>query len=124
MSQPDVVLATARAIRTQLARMLPAAEALAADAELGRLLDRADAGQDVTDELLEALRRREVTRDAAFGLLRGERGSGYLPLLGAALHVGARYVCPVSSCNETGDRLDDSEPEPRCPVHGVTMERC
>ena len=31
--------------------------------------------------------------------------------------------CPVGGCEEKGDRLDDSEPEPRCPVHSVRMQR-
>src|SRR5919106_4189851 len=46
-------------------------------------------------------------------------GRGLVPSGGA----GGRYVCAVSGCQETGDRLDDSERERRCPVHGVAMQR-
>lgn len=117
----DVVLTTAREIRGQLRRLLPPEEAPLAEAEMDAILRRADAGEDVTEGLLAVLRRREATRQAALTAVRGERG--YQPLLGAAVGVGARYVCPVADCDKVGDRLDDSEPEPRCPVHGVRMQR-
>ena len=123
MWEPDLVLATARAVRADLGRLLLPDEAQAADAELSMLLERADAGEDVTDRLLEALRRRDATRNAAFSRLRGERAGSYQALLGSTFHRGASYVCPISGCKETDDRLDDSEPEPRCAVHGVTMQR-
>jgi hypothetical protein len=124
MWEPDDVVATARAVRAQLGHLLPPVEARTVDAELGMLLSRADAGEDVTDDLLEALRGHEATREAAFALLRGERvAGGYAPLLGVTFRTGGRYVCPVSGCRETGDRLDDSEPEPRCPIHDVNMQR-
>jgi hypothetical protein len=124
MWQSDEILAAARTVRAELKSLLPRAEARAARAELGALLARADAGEDVTTALIEALSRREATREAALGLLRGERAdTAYQPLLGVAFQPGARYACPVGDCKETGDRLDDSEPEPRCPIHDVTMQR-
>lgn len=124
MSTAELVVATARAVRPRLAQLLSRSEARAADRELGRLLARADAGEDVTAELLDVLRRRDETRDAAFAFLRSERsGAGYQALLGVATRAGARYTCPVSGCGHTADRLDDSEPEPRCPVHSVRMQR-
>ena len=40
--------------------------------------------------------------------------------------MGARYVCPVSGCNETGDRLDDSDLSPAPPRprrdHGTVLK--
>lgn len=124
MWEPDDILAVARAVRADLKSLLPRREARAADAELGALLARAATGEDVTTALIEAMSRRDATREAAFGLLRGERGAtGYQPLLGVAFQPGARYACPVVDCKQTGDRLDDSEPEPRCRVHLVAMHR-
>jgi hypothetical protein len=124
MWEPDVVLAVARAVRADLKRLLPRREARAADAELGALLARAATGEDVTAALIEALSRRDATRDAADGLLRGERSAaGYQPLISPVFQPGARYACPDVSCKETSDRLDDSEPEPRCPEHHVAMHR-
>ncbi|GAA2706529.1 hypothetical protein [Actinoplanes palleronii] len=123
MSEPDPVADAARAVRSQLDRLLPADQAAAAATELDAVLRRTDRGEATGPDLLAVLRRREPTRVAALSLLRGERAAAYRPLLGAALDVGGRYVCPRISCPETGDRLDDSEPVPRCPVHGVTMLR-
>lgn len=123
MWSPELVLATARAIQADVSRLLPAGEARDAERELTALLARADAGEEVVDELLACLRARAGTRDAAFTLLRGERVGSYRSLLGAPLGAGGRYACPVSGCEEKGDRLDDSEPEPRCPDHSVRMQR-
>lgn len=124
MSQRDDVLAVARAIRTDLRSLLPRREARAAEAELGALLARDARGEDVTAALLEALSRRDATREAAFRILGGERGAGYQALLGVTFQPGALYACPVIDCKETADRLDDSDPEPRCPEHRVAMHRC
>jgi hypothetical protein len=126
MWEPDDILAVAREVRAGLKRLLPRREARAADAELGALLARAATGEDVTTALIEAMSRRDATREAAFGLLRGERGAtigGYQSTLGVPLNRGARYACPRVGCKKTGDRLDDSEPEPRCEDHDIAMHR-
>jgi hypothetical protein len=123
MSEPDPVVEAARAVRSGLDRLLPPDQAAAAGGELDAVLQRADRGEAVGTDLLTVLRRREATRAAALSLLRGERAGAYKPLLGAALDIGGRYVCPRIGCSEVADRLDDSEPEPRCPVHSVKMLR-
>jgi hypothetical protein len=124
MSEPDdPVIGVARAVRARLDRLLPPEQAQAARGELDAVLGRADRGEPAGPDLLAVLRRREATRAAALALLRGERAGAYQPLLGAPMNAGARYVCPRIGCPEVADRLDDSEPEPRCPVHRVKMLR-
>ena len=124
MSQRDEVRTVAQTVRTQLRSLLPRREARAAEAELAALLARDTRGEDVTADLLEALSRRDATREAAFRLLGGERGASYQALLGVTFQPGAKYCCPVLDCKETAYRLDDSDPEPRCSRHGVAMYRC
>jgi hypothetical protein len=121
MLEPEAVLAVVRELRPRLELMLPEREAAQAGAQLDALLERADGGDDVTAELLDVLRARDATRDETFRLLRGERG--YQPQLGVPADMGGRYACPVARCPERGDRLDDSEPIPRCPTHAVLMQR-
>jgi hypothetical protein len=123
MFAPELVVAAARTVRKRLRDLLPAQEAQVVELELGALLARSDAGEDVTSALLEALRSNERIRNATFSLLRGDRSGNYQALLGVPLRAGGRYACPASGCLETGDRLDDAEPEPRCPIHGIRMQR-
>lgn len=122
MLEPEAVLAVARTLRARLDELLPERDAAQAGGELDALLERAARGEDVTTELLGVLRARDATRAETFRLLRGER-VGYQSLLGVPTDAGGRYACPVARCPERGDRLDDSEPVPRCPAHGVQMQR-
>jgi hypothetical protein len=124
MWSPDVVVAAVRAVRGDLVQLLPRREARIAAAELDAHLARAQVGEDVTAELLHTVRRWAPVRDAVFMQLRSERGPGdYQALLGVTFDAGARFACPVAGCAEVGDRLDDSEPEPRCPTHRIRMQR-
>jgi len=125
MSQRDDIRTVAQAVRAELRGLLPRRQARAAQAELGALLARDARGEDVTVALLEALSRRDATREAALRVLGGERGPGYQALLTVVTsQTGAQYACPVVDCKETAYRLDDSEAEPRCTPHNVVMYRC
>jgi hypothetical protein len=120
MYEAQDVLEAARAIRPHLSELVPL-DAGDVDNRLGRLIQRAEGGQDVKLEILELLSEREATRDWADRLLAvPEEYRSYKPLAGRVQRVSVpRYVCPQG--DYTWYRFSKGDVIPVCPRHGVAL---
>ena len=123
MVKPEDVIAGARDIRPHLPDLVgPGWEEL--DRLLGDLLTRAEAGQAVDTEILEALRRHDRTRAwlrERLGVARlGEAERAWRQVPGAPEPIGmSRYVCPGG--DYTWYRHSVGVPIPLCPTHKVRL---
>jgi len=97
--------------------------------ELGALLDRAEAGEDVTVEIIDLLRLHENVRlwmqeqiaesDACF------RIAGFDPLPGdtGSIPASNSWICPRKKCTKSLPVIQEGEDPPACEVHQITMVR-
>lgn len=131
MSDDDVIIEAARAIRAYLPELVGTAEAETIDRQLVDLLARAQDDPACVERILELLGRRDATAEWTAVLLE----SGYPPdvrelveqrerYAGLAGHgepppAPRRYACPE------GDFVRwrrGAEPLPTCPEHGLALE--
>jgi hypothetical protein len=116
----------ADAIHQELPTLLEPEEAGDAGARLSDLLERADAGEDVDDELIAVLAAREETRARMDELLpeflaTGERGFEPLPGYSPEPAAVEMYRCPQGDYE--WPLFEAGEPVPDCPVHGLPLVR-
>lgn len=130
----EAILELARAVRPDLEVLVASPSAAKAiDAELVELLDRAAAGENVEERILEQLSASANLEDWAAAFLErgrppdvlsvGERGSAGLPgeLPGGGEPVRAsRYACPRN--DYVFYRRAVGQTIPQCPTHGVALE--
>ncbi|MGG6269114.1 hypothetical protein ACQ4M3_25575 [Leptolyngbya sp. AN03gr2] len=120
MYTPEQILKTAQILRSQVAQTLPPEQI----AQLDTLILQAQAGENVSDEILLLLGSNELLREPAQALLADssdftEEVKGYVRLTGAGSPISyPRYQCP--DCGYTWSRIDFNEPIPSCakdPTH-------
>lgn len=118
--ESEDIVYTARVVRPYLDDLLEGG-AEGTKLEVDRLLERAAAGEDVDNLLLEALRRQPETRQWAQEALKpaGNIIRKYTPPPGKPHPVPAtkQYTCPVAGCSFVWVRRHVGLGIPPCPRH-------
>lgn len=122
MYTPEQILKTAQVLRSQAVQTLSPEQI----AQLDTLIIQAQAGENVSDEILLLLGSNELLREPAQALLADpsdfieiEEVKGYVRLPGVGSPMSyPLYQCP--DCGYTWSRIDSNEPIPSCakdPTH-------